>query len=109
MNFIFSNIRFRIIAVTEVSDNDESKRLSNNARALLDRAFYSCQFWWASRRPMWDINLIYKGLAEQLQAVINAYRAINISRATETTKREYYHKLIAARDSRNKIIDSLFQ
>jgi len=93
----------------DVTDSDESKRLANNARALLDRAFYSCQFWWASRRPMWDVNLIYKGLAEQLQAIVNAYRAINISQAREIIKREYYHKLIAARDSRNKIIDSLFQ
>ena len=92
----------------EVADNEESKRFANIARGLLDMALHSCQFWWASRRPMWDINLIHMGLLEQLRAIVNAYRAINLSQAEEDIKRDYYHKLVAARDLRNKIIDRLF-
>jgi len=29
--------------------------------------------WWASNRPMWDINLIHMGLLDQLRTVVNAY------------------------------------
>lgn len=92
----------------EVSDSDEPKRFAIIARGLLDRALHSCQFWWASRKPMWDINLVHKGLLEQWQVIVNAYRAINISQANEDIKREYYHKLVAARDLRDKITDRLF-
>jgi hypothetical protein len=92
----------------EVADNEEAKRYATIARGLLDRALHSCQFWWASRRPMWDINLIHMGLLEQLRAIVNAYRAINLSQAEEDVKRDHYHKLVAARDVRNKITDRLF-
>ena len=57
---------------------------------------------------MWDINLIHKGLLEQWQTIVNAYRAINVSHADEAVKKEYYYKLIIARDLRDKITDSLF-
>jgi hypothetical protein len=51
------------------------------ARGLLDRALHSCQFWWASRRPMWDLNMVERGLAEQRAVVINAMRAVTMSKA----------------------------
>ena len=56
------------------------------ARGLLDRALHSCQFWWASRRPMWDLNMIERGLAEQRAVVINAMRAVTISNAESTCR-----------------------
>jgi 4-alpha-glucanotransferase len=93
---------------TESADNDESKHFANIARGLLDRALHSCQFWWASRRPMWDINLIHVGLIDQWRVIVNAYRAINISGASTEIKRDLYYKLVAARDMRNKITDRLF-
>jgi len=51
------------------------------ARGLLDRALHSCQFWWASRRPMWDLNMVERGLAEQRAVVINAMKAVTMSKA----------------------------
>ncbi|OGO30768.1 MAG: hypothetical protein A2Z29_03695 [Chloroflexi bacterium RBG_16_56_11] len=92
----------------ECADNDESKSLSSIARTLLDMAEYSCHFWWASRRPMWDMNLIQLGLIDQWRAIVNAYRAINKSGVDDKTKSNYYHKIVAARDIRNKIVDRLF-
>jgi alpha-amylase/alpha-mannosidase (GH57 family) len=92
----------------ECGDNEESKHSATIARGLLDRAEHSCQMWWASNRPMWDINLIHMGLIDQLRTVVNAYRAINKSGASEETKREYYYRTIAARDIRNKLEDRLF-
>jgi alpha-amylase/alpha-mannosidase (GH57 family) len=92
----------------ECADNEDSRRSAAIARGLLDRAEHSCQMWWASNRPMWDINLIHMGLLEQWRTVVNAYRAINKSGADEKTKREYYYHTVAARDIRNKLEDKLF-
>jgi alpha-amylase/alpha-mannosidase (GH57 family) len=92
----------------ECADNDESRQSATIARGLLDQAEHSCQMWWASNRPMWDINLIHMGLLDQLRTVVNAYRAINKSGAGEETKREYYYRTVAARDIRNKLEDRLF-
>jgi alpha-amylase/alpha-mannosidase (GH57 family) len=92
----------------QCADNDESRHSATIARGLLDRAEHSCQMWWASNRPMWDINLIHMGLLDQLRTVVNAYRAINKSGASEETKREYYYRTVAARDIRNKLEDRLF-
>ena len=52
--------------------------------------------------------LIHMGLLEQLRTIVNAYRAISLSQAEEDIKRDCYHKLVAARDMRNKITDRLF-
>jgi alpha-amylase/alpha-mannosidase (GH57 family) len=92
----------------ECADNEESRHFATIGRGLLDRAEHSCQMWWASNRPMWDINLIHMGLLDQLRTVVNAYRAINKSGTSEETKREYYYRTIAARDIRNKLEDRLF-
>jgi alpha-amylase/alpha-mannosidase (GH57 family) len=92
----------------ECNDDDECSYFGRIARGLLDMAEHSCQFWWASRRPMWDINLIHLGLMDQWRVIVNAYRAINKSGADSETKTDYYHKLVAARDVRNKIADRLF-
>ena len=92
----------------ELRDNPESDRFAAIARGLLDRALHSCQFWWASRRPMWDINLIHMGLIDQWRVIVNAFRAINQSNTSEEIKSQYYHKLVAARDARNKISDRLY-
>ena len=90
------------------ADNKESRHFAAIARRLLDRAEHSCQMWWASQRPMWDINLIHMGMLSQLRVIVNAYRAINKSGAAEDIKREYYYRTVAARDIRNKLDDQLF-
>jgi alpha-amylase/alpha-mannosidase (GH57 family) len=92
----------------ECADNEESRRSATIARGLLDRAEHSCQMWWASNCPMWDINLIHMGLLDQWRTVVNAYRAINKSWASEETKREYYRRAVTARDIRSKLEDRLF-
>ncbi|MBI2868263.1 MAG: hypothetical protein HYX96_00355 [Chloroflexi bacterium] len=92
----------------EYANGDECSQFARIARGLLDMAEHSCQFWWASCRPMWDINLVHLGLIDQWRSIVNAYRAINKSPADSETKTDYYHKVVAARDIRNKIVDRLF-
>ncbi|MFH1867648.1 MAG: hypothetical protein ABH843_01635 [Candidatus Omnitrophota bacterium] len=92
-----------------VSITFESKSSADMARSLMDRAIYSCQWWWASRRPMWDINLINKGLLLQEEVIFNAYRALTASKISDDEKHNYYYKVVAARDIKDKIRDILFK
>jgi alpha-amylase/alpha-mannosidase (GH57 family) len=87
--------------------NDIVKQHADIARGLLDRALQSDQFWWASRRPMWDINLVHQGLLMQREVILNAYKAIHMSDLPEDEKTEYYYRVIAGRDIRSKITDQL--
>lgn len=106
------NICFELVdEVCGVKDNKkESVRFAMIARGLMDRAIHSCQMWWANKElGMWDINLINKGLSLQEEALLNAYKAIKISDMDEETKKQFYHKVIAARDIANKIRDRLLE
>jgi hypothetical protein len=92
----------------EGADTAVSQRHAEIARGLMDPALHSCQFWWASRRPHWDINMIARGLDQQADVIVNAFRSINLSGAPEQVKRDAYYKVVAARDIRHKIHDQLF-
>jgi alpha-amylase/alpha-mannosidase (GH57 family) len=93
----------------EVADNDESKKHANIARLMLDRAEHSDQFWWASKKPWWDINMVAKGLGDQQLTIINAYRAIKSSSCSEDIKRECFKKVVLARDCENRVSEQLLQ
>ena len=91
-----------------VADNDASRQFVSIARDTLDRAFHSCQFWWASKKPMWDVNMIYRGLTLQREVLLNAYKAISLSNCDQTIKKEYYYKVLAARHIFDQITDYLY-
>ena len=74
----------------------------------MDPALHSCQLWWASRLPHWDVYMIARGLGQQGDVVLNAFRAINLSSAPEDVKRDSYYKVVASRDIHAKISDQLF-
>jgi alpha-amylase/alpha-mannosidase (GH57 family) len=90
------------------ASNDAARNYADLARGLLDRAMQSDQFWWASRRPMWDINLVNRGLMQQREVVFNAYKAIRLGDLSEEEKTEAYYRVIVSRDLRTKITDQLF-
>jgi len=91
----------------KVSGGEPVKTHADLARSLLDKAMQSDQFWWASRRPMWDINLVHQGLLIQREVILNAYKAIKMSDLDEDEKMEYYYRVVAGRDIRSKITDQL--
>lgn len=92
----------------DMADKDAGRRFYEVARAVLDKALHSCQFWWASRgRGMWDINMINRGLMLQEEVILNAYKAIKSSDASEQTKKRLYRKVPVARDIADKIRDKL--
>jgi hypothetical protein len=99
----------------EVATTESAKYYADIARGLLDRAMHSDQFWWASQKPMRDVNLVNRGLMQQREVVFNAYKAIRMSDLairmsdlSEEEKAEYYYRVIASRDLRSKIMDQLF-
>ncbi|MDP3947881.1 MAG: hypothetical protein Q8Q41_04310, partial [bacterium] len=89
------------------ADNTTSKDHAAIAREFMDRALHSDQFWWANSKPRWDINLVHKGLLFGDEAILNAYHAITTSSINQEEKREYYYRLAAARELKQRIIDQL--
>ncbi|MBI4499313.1 MAG: hypothetical protein HY689_15615 [Chloroflexi bacterium] len=96
-----------VLGAEEMADNDASRNFAGIGRALLDQALHSCQFWWASRRPMWDVNMVHRGLLQQEEAILNACRAIHVSGCPEQVKDEYFYRFAACRDLGNRITDLL--
>jgi alpha-amylase/alpha-mannosidase (GH57 family) len=92
----------------ELVDNDTSRQFANIARTSLDAALHSDQFWWASKKPMWDVNMVYKGLNLQREVLLNAYKSISTSNTKPEVKKEYYYKVVAARYIFDQITDSLY-
>lgn len=104
------NIALDLVKKAEASaDSETSRRFARIARGIFDSAVHSCQFWWASRKPWWDVNMVHKGLALQSEAIFNAYKSIKTSGLPESTKRDCYYKVVIARDLRNKISDLLLE
>jgi len=92
----------------ELADNDTSRNFARIARSSLDAALHSCQFWWASKKPMWDVNMVYRGLNLQRGVLLNAYKAISTSNCDPSIKKEYYYKVVAARHIFDQITDRLY-
>jgi alpha-amylase/alpha-mannosidase (GH57 family) len=102
-------ICFKFIdSASQINNNEQSKRYYNIAREILDKALHSCQFWWANKTRMYDINLINKGLILQEEALFNAYKSLILSDQPDKSKKKYYLKMLVARDIASKIRDRLY-
>lgn len=85
----------------------DSAVYSTIASERLEPALHSCQFWWASRRPMWDFTMIHRGFMLLSEVVLNAAHAIAIGSAPEATKRECAWRASAANELRFAIESEL--
>lgn len=63
----------------------------SEARVTLDRALHSDQYWWASARPWWSIEMIERGAKELLGAVL---KAPGISEDKKNRAQELYQSII---------------
>lgn len=77
------------ISVVEKFENKNSNNYIE-ARKLLDKALASDQFWWASAKPWWSLEMVEQG-AYQLKQVI-----ITLNDGTESVKKvdDLYRKII---------------
>jgi len=79
---------------------DEARKFAQMAETQWQPALHSCQFWWASRRPMWDVSMILRGFLLLNEVAILASRAVRLSSASEHIKREAGWRLAAANEAR---------
>ncbi|MHA1583662.1 MAG: hypothetical protein ACTSVU_09360 [Promethearchaeota archaeon] len=56
--------------------NHDFQTYYHTARYYYDQSLHSCWLWWASMRPMWSPNLIYRGLDLILKTGLNAQLAL---------------------------------
>ncbi len=77
-----------IETINNASQNDTSYK---KAREALDRALHSDQYWWASARPWWSIEMIERGAKELYEAVL---LSPGISEKTKDKARELYHQIV---------------
>jgi len=100
--------RLTNLAIEAVRQADKSAAGYSDARSLLDRALHSDQFWWASARPWWSIEMIERGAKELLGAVL---KTPGISEDKKNLARELYQSIVyTAFDwQREGVVDNLSQ
>lgn len=101
------NLTIEMVNEAQLAKSPKAKTSADVARVMLDPAMHSCQFWWASQRPMWDVNMVYRGLLEQREAMMNAYKAIVSDNFDDHTKREFQMKFLASQKIQDMIVDLL--
>jgi alpha-amylase/alpha-mannosidase (GH57 family) len=77
------------------------------ASERLEPALHSCQFWWASRRPMWDFTMVHRGFMLLSEVELNAAHAIALGDAPEEVKQESRWRVAAANELRFAIENAL--
>lgn len=80
-----------------------ARKFSTIAQEKLQPALHSCQFWWASRRPMWDVSMIHRGFVLLNEVAVYASKAIHEGSASEAVKRNAAWRLAAANEARVEI------
>lgn len=61
------------------------------AREALDKALHSDQYWWASARPWWSIEMIERGAKELYDSIILSPGA---TKETKKKAQDLYHKIV---------------
>ncbi|MCA9831634.1 MAG: hypothetical protein KC495_14290 [Dehalococcoidia bacterium] len=90
------------MASRHARDGDSAKDAAL-ASELLQPALHSCQFWWASKRPWWDVTMIRRGLRMQEDVILHAGRSIHGGAAPQEVRREATWRLAAANEIRHEI------
>lgn len=62
-----------------------------SARDALDRALHSDQYWWASAKPWWSLEMIERGAKELYEAIMNTP---GVREATKDKAKHLYHAIV---------------
>ncbi|MBI2644260.1 MAG: UvrB/UvrC motif-containing protein [Candidatus Wildermuthbacteria bacterium] len=94
------------LAIGEAKKAKEKGKPYQKARALLDKALHSDQYWWASAKPWWSLEILEKGAKELLEVVL-ILEGKNIQSAKKA--QELYKNIVfTALDwQRNGIVEDL--
>jgi alpha-amylase/alpha-mannosidase (GH57 family) len=77
------------LAIETVQNSEHSRRAG--ARQMLDKSLHSDQYWWASARPWWSLEMIERG-ANELKEVVLA--APDASEETKQKAQKLYYDII---------------
>lgn len=94
------------INIIETSENNKKYK---KARAILDEALHSDQYWWASARPWWSIEMIERG-AKQLKDCLFFLAPENAKiKKAQIEAQKLYEKIIftAFQWQRSGMVDTL--
>ena len=90
------------------ADSEISRQFAHLATEQFQPALHSCQFWWASRKPMWDVPMIHRGFQLLNAVALNAAKSIGEGSASERVKQEARWRMAAANEARTQIERELF-
>lgn len=94
------------LALESAKKADEASPLFPEARTALDRALHSDQYWWASARPWWSIEMVERG-AKELSGSIMKMPGVS-ERVKEKAKELYKNIIFTAFDwQREGLVDEL--
>jgi alpha-amylase/alpha-mannosidase (GH57 family) len=82
---------------------EEAEKFAHLAGDVLQPALHSCQFWWASRRPMWDVTLIERGFLLLNSVLVYAAKSVMAGPASGRVKHEVSWRLAAANETRTRL------
>jgi alpha-amylase/alpha-mannosidase (GH57 family) len=98
-----------LVAVAQrYAENDEARRFAQIASDSFQPALHSCQFWWASRRPMWDVPMVHRGMVLLNNVALYATKSIQLGAASDRVKREAGWRLAGANEARAELERELF-
>lgn len=95
------------LANAQATDHHATK-YARRADEALQPALQSCQFWWGSRRPMWEPELVYRGLELLMHAVAQARRSLLSSATSDASTAESVALTTTASRLRVSIEEMLF-
>jgi predicted glycosyl hydrolase (DUF1957 family) len=90
------------------ADGGDSQLFAQLAAETLEPALHSCQFWWASRRPMWDVPMVHRGSRLLADVALYASRSLKLGRAPVETKQQLGWRLSATTELRLRLERHLF-
>lgn len=81
-----TNLAIEVLHKAPASDPGYTK-----AREMLDRALHSDQYWWASARPWWSLEMIERGAKEFYDSIITTP---DVPTKTSNLARHLYHSIV---------------
>jgi predicted glycosyl hydrolase (DUF1957 family) len=88
---------------------DEARKYADLASEKLQPALHSCQFWWASKRPIWDVTMIHRGFLLLNEVAVYASKAVYLGGASDRVKRDAHWRLAAANEVRAQLERELIE
>lgn len=79
------------LAIKTVQNCSPERKGFKKARKMLDKSLHSDQYWWASAKPWWSLEILEKGAKELLETIL---AVPGVSFETKAKARELYQNIV---------------